>query len=205
MYNVGFGDAFRVTVRRGDETWRMLVDCGVHSHGQARPLAESVKNIIDDLAEDCGGTPHLDVVVATHHHRDHIVGFADDVGPTSKSTRSGCRSSRTMTTRTPRPTRGADADRAEARGVDRRAAAAAGRQSDRGEAQARAGHGDGGQLAGQRKAHRPVAGPQRARPSPSQSTKYVSFPTRTRRRTPSHRASVGWWRTSSARPVTRRC
>ena len=78
MYNVGFGDAFRITVRRGDETWRMLVDCGVHSHGAARPLKESVKNIIDDLKADCGGTAHLDVVVATHHHRDHIRGFADD-------------------------------------------------------------------------------------------------------------------------------
>ena len=78
MYNVGFGDAFRITVRRGDETWRMLVDCGVHAHGAARPLAESVKQIIDDLAEDCGGAPRLDVVVGTHHHRDHIVGFAND-------------------------------------------------------------------------------------------------------------------------------
>ena len=78
MYNVGFGDAFRITVRRGDETWRMLIDCGAHAHGQARPIAESVKQIIDDLTEDCGGTPHLDVVVGTHHHRDHIVGFAQD-------------------------------------------------------------------------------------------------------------------------------
>jgi beta-lactamase superfamily II metal-dependent hydrolase len=78
MYNVGFGDAFRITVRRGGETWRMLVDCGVHSHGAARALKESVKNIIDDLKEDCGGTAHLDVVVATHHHRDHIRGFAED-------------------------------------------------------------------------------------------------------------------------------
>jgi beta-lactamase superfamily II metal-dependent hydrolase len=78
MYHVGFGDAFRITVRRGDETWRMLVDCGVHAHGQARPIAESVKQIIDDLTEDFGGTPHLDVVVGTHHHRDHIVGFAND-------------------------------------------------------------------------------------------------------------------------------
>jgi beta-lactamase superfamily II metal-dependent hydrolase len=78
MYNVGFGDAFRITVRRGGETWRMLVDCGVHSHGAARPLKDSVKNIIDDLKEDCGGTAHLDVVVATHHHRDHIRGFAED-------------------------------------------------------------------------------------------------------------------------------
>ena len=55
MYNMGFGDAFRVTVRQGRKQWRMLVDCGVHSHGAA-----------------------LDVVVATHHHADHIAGFAFD-------------------------------------------------------------------------------------------------------------------------------
>jgi beta-lactamase superfamily II metal-dependent hydrolase len=78
MYNVGFGDAFRITVRSGRETWRMLIDCGVHAQGAARPMKDSVKNVIADLAEDCGGTPHLDVVVATHHHRDHIVGFAED-------------------------------------------------------------------------------------------------------------------------------
>jgi beta-lactamase superfamily II metal-dependent hydrolase len=78
MYNVGFGDAFRITVRRGADTWRMLVDCGVHSHGAARPLEDSVNEIISDLKEDCGGDPHLDVVVATHHHRDHILGFAQD-------------------------------------------------------------------------------------------------------------------------------
>jgi glyoxylase-like metal-dependent hydrolase (beta-lactamase superfamily II) len=55
----------------------MLVDCGVHSQAP-RPLKDSVKNIIDDLKQDCGGTAHLDVVVATHHHCDHIRGFAED-------------------------------------------------------------------------------------------------------------------------------
>ena len=79
MYNVGFGDAFRVTVHDGQDTWRVLVDCGVHSQGQARSISESVKNIIADLADDCGDAPpHLDVVVATHHHQDHISGFAED-------------------------------------------------------------------------------------------------------------------------------
>ena len=57
----------------------MLVDCGVHPQGQARPISESVKNIITDLVDDCGDAPpHLDVVVATHHHQDHISGFAED-------------------------------------------------------------------------------------------------------------------------------
>jgi beta-lactamase superfamily II metal-dependent hydrolase len=79
MYNVGFGDAFVVTVRRKGTVWRMLVDCGVHNQGQARPIRESVQAIIADLkATARGGAPHLDVVVATHHHADHISGFALD-------------------------------------------------------------------------------------------------------------------------------
>jgi beta-lactamase superfamily II metal-dependent hydrolase len=79
MYNVGFGDAFLVTVRKGQQAWRMIVDCGVHAHGQARPLEQSVNAIIDDLrAVDTTGLPHVDVVVATHHHADHIAGFALD-------------------------------------------------------------------------------------------------------------------------------
>jgi beta-lactamase superfamily II metal-dependent hydrolase len=78
MYHMGFGDSFRITVKHGDDTWRMLVDCGVHSQGAARPIAASVNNIVEDLADDCDGAPHLDVVVATHRHQDHICGFADD-------------------------------------------------------------------------------------------------------------------------------
>jgi beta-lactamase superfamily II metal-dependent hydrolase len=79
MYNVGFGDAFVVTVRRDEERWKMLVDCGVHSQGRARPIEEAVDAIIADLKGDSAdGVPHLDVVVATHHHADHISGFALD-------------------------------------------------------------------------------------------------------------------------------
>jgi beta-lactamase superfamily II metal-dependent hydrolase len=77
MYNVGFGDAFVVTIRRKRTVWRMLVDCGVHNQGQARSISDSVQAIIADLAADSpGGKPQLDVVVATHHHADHISGFA---------------------------------------------------------------------------------------------------------------------------------
>jgi beta-lactamase superfamily II metal-dependent hydrolase len=77
---VGFGDAFLITVEgAAGEPWRMLIDCGVHSQGQARSIAESVAAIIADLrAMSPDGTPHLDVVAATHHHADHISGFSED-------------------------------------------------------------------------------------------------------------------------------
>ena len=79
MYNVGFGDAFVVTVKRSRKQWKMLVDCGVHSQGRARPIDEAVDAIIADLkAASPDGVPHLDVVVATHRHADHIAGFALD-------------------------------------------------------------------------------------------------------------------------------
>ncbi len=79
MYNVGFGDAFLVTVSRAGGTWRMLVDCGVHNQGQARPIRDSVRAIIADLrAASADGVPRLDVVVATHRHADHVSGFAVD-------------------------------------------------------------------------------------------------------------------------------
>ena len=69
-----------ITVRQDDRAWRMLVDCGVHSQGRARPLLDVVRAIIAELTEGAGqGTPPtLDVIVATHHHADHIAGFAHD-------------------------------------------------------------------------------------------------------------------------------
>lgn len=92
MYNVGFGDAFLVTVTNGDTCWRMLVDCGVHAQGRAeingrsRDIIETVETIKADLIAGpdpdapCrnGGRPHLDVIVATHRHADHVNGFAED-------------------------------------------------------------------------------------------------------------------------------
>ena len=83
MYNVGFGDAFVVTVKRGAKRWRALIDCGVHSHGAARPIEQTVAAIVADLKADTpAGADHLDVVVATHHHADHITGFAVDLWAT---------------------------------------------------------------------------------------------------------------------------
>lgn len=79
MYNVGFGDAFLVNVTRAGAVWRLLLDCGVHNQGQARPIRDSVNAIIADLrAAAADGVPRVDVVAATHRHADHISGFALD-------------------------------------------------------------------------------------------------------------------------------
>lgn len=75
MYNPGFGDMFVITVRQGSDRWRAVVDCGVHTSGQVRPLRDTVEQLIDDLRDD-EATAHVDVVIATHHHADHIAGFA---------------------------------------------------------------------------------------------------------------------------------
>jgi beta-lactamase superfamily II metal-dependent hydrolase len=79
MYNVGFGDAFLVTVPRRGRPWRMLIDCGVHMHGaSAHDLDTVVEDIIATVAADSDVRPRLDVVVATHRHRDHIAGFDNE-------------------------------------------------------------------------------------------------------------------------------
>ncbi|HZN16541.1 MAG TPA: hypothetical protein VFB78_19910 [Acidimicrobiales bacterium] len=76
MYNVGFGDAFVLSLEHDDGIWRMLIDCGVHTGGGSdHKMSEIVDQIITDVTPPDGGTPRLDVVVATHRHRDHVSGF----------------------------------------------------------------------------------------------------------------------------------
>ena len=82
-YGVGFGDCFLLTFRYGGQTGErhVLVDFG---STQKPPNARTnlLKAIADDIAAVTSG--HLDVVVATHRHTDHISGFAtrsDGKGP----------------------------------------------------------------------------------------------------------------------------
>jgi beta-lactamase superfamily II metal-dependent hydrolase len=74
MYNVGFGDAFLVLVPVGDRERRILFDCGSIEAAPGAPMASIVNRIVQDVT-DADGVPRIDVVVATHRHKDHVSGF----------------------------------------------------------------------------------------------------------------------------------
>ncbi len=73
MYNVGFGDAFLLHLPTSDGDRTVLIDCGQHLGGIANPM----NSVLDDLigAVTSGDQAHIDVVIATHRHFDHISGF----------------------------------------------------------------------------------------------------------------------------------
>jgi beta-lactamase superfamily II metal-dependent hydrolase len=76
MYNVGFGDCFLVEYPgTGGATRRILVDCGSIAAG---PLAmtDVVEQILADT-QDESGVSHIDVLVCTHRHADHVSGFGN--------------------------------------------------------------------------------------------------------------------------------
>jgi hypothetical protein len=74
MYNHGLGDCFLVRFARkdGDGTYNVLIDCGVNA------LVESAKSIMENVVRDIDATTngHLDLVIVTHEHWDHVSGFS---------------------------------------------------------------------------------------------------------------------------------
>jgi hypothetical protein len=78
MYNVGFGDCFLITfiyaaaLADGRKQRHMLVDLG----STERPAAgTTIIDVIDAVHNDTNGV--VDVIAATHRHRDHISGFGN--------------------------------------------------------------------------------------------------------------------------------
>lgn len=76
MHNVGFGDAFLLWIPAPDRPRKVLIDCGAHISG-AHPMqiGAAVDAIVAAAAEGEKSGPRIDVVVATHRHRDHVSGF----------------------------------------------------------------------------------------------------------------------------------
>jgi hypothetical protein len=79
MYQQGLGDCFLLTfpaATPGRDGFHVLIDCGVIL---GTPGAASLlKSVAEDIAETTG--KHLDVLVATHEHWDHVAGFHPAAG-----------------------------------------------------------------------------------------------------------------------------
>lgn len=73
MYRQGLGDCFLLTFAGKNEPYHMLIDCGVLT---GTPNARQwMRAIMTDIKEATG--QHLDCVVVTHEHWDHVSGFVD--------------------------------------------------------------------------------------------------------------------------------
>jgi hypothetical protein len=76
MYRQGLGDAFLLTFTRQGAPFYMLIDCGVF---MGTPNAQAkMQQVATDIARTTAGPDgrgHLDVLVATHEHWDHVSGY----------------------------------------------------------------------------------------------------------------------------------
>lgn len=77
MYDVGFGDCFLLRIPSANgKVAKVLFDCGSIKLG-ANQIKDVIQQVINDSRSAPGEPARIDVVVATHRHRDHISGFAD--------------------------------------------------------------------------------------------------------------------------------
>jgi len=73
MYNVGFGDCFLITLP-GPHC--LLVDCGFHANAAGKYTGdELVAQVLADVKKFMG-QPRIDIVIASHRHRDHVFAFS---------------------------------------------------------------------------------------------------------------------------------
>lgn len=72
MYRQGLGDCFLITIPRGGgPPFYMLIDCGVLLG--TRNAGDIMTKVVQDIIATTLG--HIDVLVATHEHWDHVSGF----------------------------------------------------------------------------------------------------------------------------------
>ena len=74
MYRVGFGDFFLLSIPTPGGQEHVLIDCGVFKGTSGSGDIGSIESAVDDLAQVTGGA--LALVIMTHRHADHIIGFS---------------------------------------------------------------------------------------------------------------------------------
>jgi len=75
MFDVGLGDCIYCRIPKAHDSGRdfhILIDCGTLS--SADYLTEAVKNL-NPLLPLIAGKRHVDLLVVTHEHKDHMTGF----------------------------------------------------------------------------------------------------------------------------------
>jgi hypothetical protein len=75
MYRQGLGDSFLITFGEGAAARHMLIDCGVFkgTSDESARMKSVAENIRDTTKQNGKGLIHL--LVATHEHYDHVIGF----------------------------------------------------------------------------------------------------------------------------------
>jgi beta-lactamase superfamily II metal-dependent hydrolase len=74
-YDVGVGDCIYVCIPNSTDGFHILIDCGTIS--SVNLLRDAIKDLEENALPDSGlqGKKRLDLLVATHLHKDHIKGF----------------------------------------------------------------------------------------------------------------------------------
>jgi hypothetical protein len=75
MYRQGLGDCFLITLPRLDaskEPFRIMIDCGVILG--TKDSTTKMTDVVRDIVKETKG--HIDLLLATHLHWDHVSGFA---------------------------------------------------------------------------------------------------------------------------------
>jgi hypothetical protein len=76
MYRQGLGDCFLVSFFTGPKPVHMLIDCGTLG---AKTTGVKMPDVIADISTTTEA--HLNLLIATHEHRDHVSGFGGDPSP----------------------------------------------------------------------------------------------------------------------------
>jgi len=82
MYRQGHGDCFLLAFARegGGKPYYVLIDCGYKPGSQAfLDHKQPIGDVVDHLHAACGG--HLDLVILTHEHQDHLNGIWKSSSP----------------------------------------------------------------------------------------------------------------------------
>src|SRR5262245_55191457 len=74
MYRIGFGDFFLVTIPSPDGPQHIVIDCGVTKGKSGKGDIATIKAAVRHMGQE---TDHeLALIIATHRHQDHIIGFS---------------------------------------------------------------------------------------------------------------------------------